>query len=288
MGPTLKLAGAGARLLDDRDLPALRRLLDTDPVAHCFVAARVEAAGVEPWRLGAEIWGYGSGGPGGPLEAACFAGANLVPVGDSPAALRAFAERARRQGRRCSSIVGPAAAVRPLWAQLAPYWGQPREVRRVQPLLSTVTPPPVPVDPAVRRVQLDELDVLMPACIAMFTEEVGTSPLGTDDGAGYRARVRDLVAAGRAFARIEDGQVLFKAEIGALSPAACQIQGVWVRPGSRGRGLGTAGTAAVVAEALRSVAPIVSLYVNDYNRPARAAYRRIGMTDVGTFMSVLF
>ena len=57
---------AGARLLDDRDLPALRALLDSDPVAYCFVASRVEAAGLEPWRLGAEIWGYG----GHPLAAA--------------------------------------------------------------------------------------------------------------------------------------------------------------------------------------------------------------------------
>jgi predicted GNAT family acetyltransferase len=282
MGSTLRTAGA--RLLDDRDLPALRTLLDADPVAHCFVAARVESVGVEPWRLGAEVWGYG----GAQLEAACFAGANLVPVGSAPAALRAFADRARRQGRRCSSLVGPAAAVGPLWQHLAPYWGQPREIRRVQPVLATTTQPPVPADPLVRRVELAELDVLMPACVAMFTEEVGTSPLGVDGGAGYRARVRDLVATGRAFARIEDGEVRFKAEIGAASSHACQIQGVWVHPRWRGRGLGTAGTAAVVGEALRSVAPVVSLYVNDYNHPARATYRRIGMTDVGTFMSVLF
>jgi predicted GNAT family acetyltransferase len=282
VAPTLRLAGA--RLLDDRDLPALRRLLSTDPVAHCFVASRVEAVGVEPWRLGAEVWGYG----GAQLEAACFAGANLVPIGSSPAALRSFADRARRQGRRCSSLVGPAAAVGPLWEQLAPYWGRPREIRPVQPVLATTSPPPVPPDPKVRRVQLTELDLLMPACVAMFTEEVGTSPLGTDGGAGYRARVRDLVATGRAFARIEDGEVRFKAEIGAVSAQACQIQGVWVHPAWRGRGLGTAGTATVVAEALRSVAPVVSLYVNDYNAPARAAYRRVGMTDAGTFMSVLF
>jgi predicted GNAT family acetyltransferase len=282
MGSTLRLAGA--RLLDERDLPALRLLLDADPVAHCFVASRIEAAGVESWRLGAEMWGYG----GGHLEAACLAGANLVPVGSSPAALRSFAERARRQGRRCSSLVGPAAAVGPLWEQLAPFWGQPRDIRRVQPVLATTSPPRVPADPFVRRVRLDELDALMPACVAMFTEEVGTSPLGPDGGAGYRARVRDLVATGRAFARIEDGEVRFKAEIGAVSTRACQIQGVWVHPAWRGRGLGAAGTAAVVGEALRSVAPVASLYVNDYNLPARATYRRVGMTHVGTFMSVLF
>ena len=279
----LRLGGA-ARLLTGADLPALRPLLERDPVAHCFVASRVEAAGLDPWRLGAELWGYG----GSRLEAACFAGANLVPVGDAPAALSAFADRARRQGRRCSSIVGPAHAVARLWERLEPHWGPAREVRASQPLLATSVPPVVEGDPRVRRVSIAELDILVPACVAMFTEEVGTSPLGNDNGAAYRARVRDLVLAGRAFARIENGRVLFKAELGAVSVRACQIQGVWVDPEHRGRGLGTVGTAAVVAEALRSVAPTVSLYVNDYNLPARRAYERVGLGNVGTFASVLF
>ena len=167
--------------------------------ARCWTATRWPTASSPPgwrrpvstpWRLGAELWGYGAGR----LEAACFAGANLVPVGDAPAALAAFAERARRQGRRCSSIVGPARAVGPLWERLEPYWGPARDVRRSQPLLATRRQPPVPGDPGVRRVRLSELDVLMPACVAMFSEEVGTSPLGSDNGAAYRARVRDLVA----------------------------------------------------------------------------------------------
>ena len=279
----LRLGGA-ARLLTGSDLPALRPLLDRDPVANCFVTSRVEAAGLDPWRLGAELWGYG----GSRLEAACFAGANLVPVGDAPAALAAFADRARRQGRRCSSIVGPAPAVAALWDRLEPHWGPAREVRASQPLLSIRRPPAVCADPRVRRVGLAELDLLMPACVAMFTEEVGSSPLGSDNGAGYRARVRDLVLGGRAFARIEGGQVLFKAELGAVSARACQVQGVWVHPSHRGRGLGTAGTAAVVAEALRTVAPVVSLYVNDFNVPARRAYQRVGFENAGTFSSVLF
>jgi predicted GNAT family acetyltransferase len=56
----------------------------------------------------------------------------------------------------------------------------------------------------------------------------------------------------------------------------------------RGRGLAEAGMAAVVAEALRTIAPVVSLYVNDFNAPARAAYRRVGFTETATFASVLF
>jgi predicted GNAT family acetyltransferase len=122
----------------------------------------------------------------------------------------------------------------------------------------------------------------------MYTEEVGVSPLGRDGGASYRSRVTELVRGGHSFARIEGGEVLFKAEIGAVTASACQVQGVWVTPRLRGRGYGTAGTAAVVAEALRSIAPVVSLYVNAHNTGARRAYERVGFEPAGLFMSVLF
>jgi predicted GNAT family acetyltransferase len=81
---------------------------------------------------------------------------------------------------------------------------------------------------------------------------------------------------------------VFKAEIGAVSRAACQVQGVWVTPSRRGRGIGAAGTAAVVEYARTAIAPVVSLYVNDFNVAARAAYRRVGFREVGRYASVLF
>ena len=98
----------------------------------------------------------------------------------------------------------------------------------------------------MRPVRPAELDTLLPAAIAMFTEEVGVSPTRVDGGAAYRARVADLVRAGQSLAWIEDGAVLFKADVGAVSRAACQLQGVWVAPQFRGQGIGQRGTAAVV------------------------------------------
>jgi predicted GNAT family acetyltransferase len=80
----------------------------------------------------------------------------------------------------------------------------------------------------------------------MFTEEVGVSPLAGDGGAVYRARVRELVTAGRAFARFHGDDVVFKAEVGAATRSTCQVQGVWVAPRYRGRGLSVGGMAAVV------------------------------------------
>ena len=273
------------RLLNDRDRDDVLELCDRDPVVNVFVSSRVHEAGLDPVRLGGQMWGFA---PGGKLTSACYAGANLVPVGATPAAVTAFAGRARLQGRRCSSIVGPAEAVGQMWELLRPYWGRPREIREAQPVMAISGPPRVAPDPHLRRVRPTELDVLLPASVAMFTEEVGVSPLGPDGGAAYRARVAELIALGRAFARIEDGRVMFKAEIGAVTPHACQVQGVWVRPELRGQGLAVAGMAAVVQEALRTIAPVVSLYVNDFNAPARAVYRKVGFTELATLTSILF
>ena len=277
-----------ARVLDESDEAAVHRLLATDPVAACVLAGRVEVTGTAAASLGAPLWGFGGGRT---LDAVCLAGANLIPFavpGAERAAAAAFAERARRAGRRCSTIVGPAASVAPLWDLLAPDWGPARDHRPRQPLMAIDRPPAVAAEPRVRPVRPAELETLLPAAVAMFTEEVGVSPLRVDGGASYRARVAELVRAGQSLAWIEDGEVLFKAEIGAVSRAACQIQGVWVAPAQRGRGIGTAGTAAVVEYARTTIAPVVSLYVNDFNQAARAAYRRVGFREVGRYASVLF
>jgi predicted GNAT family acetyltransferase len=274
------------RVLDDRDLSEARALLARDPVLNVMVASRVEASGLDPWRLGAEVWGWFAGSR---LESLCYAGANFVPVAATPEAVRGFAERARRQGRRCSSIVGDAWTVGPLWSLLESAWGAAREVRPRQPVLVASRPAvDVPPDPYVRLVRPEELDILLPAAVAMFTEEVGVSPTTGDGGDLYRARVAELITHGRALAHIEDGRVLFKAEIGSVTSQACQVQGVWVDPELRGRGLGATGMAAVLEHALREIAPQVSLYVNDFNLSARAVYRKVGFSDAGTFMSVLF
>ncbi|MEV4683763.1 GNAT family N-acetyltransferase [Streptomyces kurssanovii] len=274
------------RVLGPGDLGAALAILESEPVTNAFVTARVQVAGLDPWRLGGEMWGYYADGQ---LRSLCYSGANLVPICATPEAVRAFADRARRAGRRCSSIVGPAEPTALLWRLLEPNWGPARDVRANQPLMITERmPDDIEPDPDVRRIRKDEMDVIMPACVAMFTEEVGVSPMAGDGGLLYQARVAELVGTGRSFARIDDGKVVFKAEIGAATPQACQIQGVWVDPEYRGRGLSETGMAAVLRYALADVSPIVSLYVNDYNTAARASYRRVGFREVGAFMSVLF
>ena len=71
-------------------------------------------------------------------------------------------------------------------------------------------------------------------------------------------------------------------------PYAAQIQGVYVPPEFRGQGLATRGMAAVVEIVRAEIAPTVSLYVNDWNHAARAAYARVGFEETARFSTVMF
>ncbi|MDT0310213.1 GNAT family N-acetyltransferase [Streptomyces sp. DSM 44917] len=275
------------RVLGPPDLGEALALLDRDPVANAYVTTRVLESRLERPYLGGELWGWYERGR---LASLCYSGANLVPIGADEAALRAFAAHALRRGRTCSSLVGRVEPAARLWALLEPHWGPARQLRARQPLLITRSAPAgVRPDPAVRRMRKDEMDLVYPAAVAMFAEEVGVSPLDAPDGGlAYQSRVAETVGTGRCFARVEDGRVVFKAEIGAVTPHACQLQGVWTAPDRRGQGLATAGLAAVLPHALAEAAPVVSLYVNDFNAPALAVYRRLGFEGAGTLMTVLF
>jgi uncharacterized protein len=276
---------ATVRQLGEAERGAVERFLARDPYGAAQVAERVAARGLSWWRADGRVYAYG---PRRQLEALCWFGAHLTPVLAGPPAVSAFADLILAEERACSSIVGRADAVLRLWERLAPQWGPARDVRAEQPLLVADAPPAIAPDAGVRLLRADEVDLLFPAAVAMYTEEVGVSPLLEDNGRGYRSRVAELVRGRRAYARVVDGEVIFKAELAVITPHTAQIQGVWVTPEWRGRGMAAAAMAAVVRDVLRRVAPTVSLYVNDYNVPARRVYARCGFRPVGTFATVLF
>jgi predicted GNAT family acetyltransferase len=272
-------------VLGPADLPEVTTLLAHDAVVNVVADYRARTTQLQPRWLNGEMWGYYEGSD---LVSVCHAAANLMPASATPRAVEHFSARAKSQGRHCSTIVGPSEQVDPLWDLLESSWAPAREVRRNQPHLEISTPPAVPPDPYVRPTAMTDLDVLYPACVAMYTEEVGVSPEEHGGASLYRARVAQLVSRGWSFVRIEDGRVIFKAEVAAATPYACQVQGVYVAPDRRGEGLAISGMATVVDLALRTIAPVVSLYVNEHNHAARRAYDRVGFVRTSTFTTVMF
>lgn len=271
------------RALTTADRDQALEVCARDTRTNVFVAARILDGGLAT-SPGAML-GYAEGSG---LDAICWASANLVPVGCEAPALAAFATKMRRWRHQCSSLFGPADMVLPLWEALTPSWGQPRAVRACQPVLATAGPLPAgtQIDPAVRLARFDEVDLVVPAAAAMFTEEIGYSPY-RGSAHLYRQGIASLIRAGHTFVRVEDGEVVFKADVGSVALGVAQVQGVWVAPRWRGQGLAAPAMAAVVEQVRAEIAPIVTLYVNDFNTPARATYARVGFTEIGSFATVL-
>jgi predicted GNAT family acetyltransferase len=272
--------------LADPDLPEVHRLVARDPIVNAVIAYRLAAASsLDVRTIGGEMYGARRGGA---LVAACLHSGNLLTLGEAEdTAWAALAGALLARQRLCSAVVGRSDAVRPLWRALAGGWPPPRAVRATQPLLVTAGPVPVRGEASVRAAGPDDLERYLPAAAAMFAEELGISPNRSPGSAAFRARVSDLIRTGRAFAAFDfRGQVTFKADLGVVTAHTCQIQGVWVRPDLRGRGLGTAGLAAVLRHAL-TLAPTASLYVNDFNHAARRVYAKLGMREHSRLSTVL-
>ena len=249
-----------------------------------FVAARV----LEGARTGslASVLGHRVDGE---LTALCWASANVVPVGTTEESRAAFADRVRRWRGRCASVFGPRDEVEGLWQHLEPHWGPARAVRDRQPLLVADRLPStlgVELDPRVRPARVDEVDLVLPAAEHMFTAEIGYPPYRGSDR-GYRASLASLAARGHTYVVVEGGRVVFKTDIGSLALGCAQLQGVWLAPELRGRGLAVPMLASVVEQVMVGPAPLVTLYVNDFNTSARATYARLGFREVGDFATVL-
>jgi GNAT superfamily N-acetyltransferase len=278
-------AGVAVRVLGSSDTGALIDLAGQDPVANVFLLSHLESTGTaSPTAGGASILGVFDGGS---LVGACWAGANLVPVQLDPELAGLVAAAAHHAGRRYASIFGPAKTVLALHAAMEELGHCAQEIRAAQPLLTISGPPRIEPDPALGFGQLADFDRILPACAAMFEEEVGYSPyLGGREY--YSRRVKGLIRAGHSLVHLgPDGEVVFKAELGAVTAEVTQVQGVWMNPAFRGQGRSAGYMAAVVVLA-QTLAPVTSLYVNDFNTRARASYERVGFHQVGTFATVLF
>ncbi len=288
-----------------RDLESAIAVCAADPIAHVVPLQHLEAA-LHSGVAAPGLWGVRRRSRlARDLEGVIWNGANLCAVlppddSDDAETLRAdVAASVVASLTRPAALVGPADATLDLWGRIEPWWGPAREVRARQVSMAIDHGPRYVggIDDdgvgleAVRAARMEDYEDLLPACVHMFVGEVGYDPM-RHGRVAYEDRLRQLVRSRRAF--VQFGRiggrraVVFKAEVGALGGGVAQLQGVWVHPTLRGRGLARAGLVAVIDQARATIAPTLSLYVNDFNVSAIAAYEAVGFRRVGAFATVMF
>jgi predicted GNAT family acetyltransferase len=121
---------------------------------------------------------------------------------------------------------------------------------------------------------IEDLHLLIPVHAEMALEESGTDPRD-HDAAGFRDRYARRIEKRRTWALIEDGKLLFKAEVVAETPETTYIEGVWVNPEARRQGYGRR-CMSQLARMLLWRTKSICLLVNDENDDARRFYKSAG------------
>lgn len=256
-------------------------VLESDPLVSAPAAEKFAASGARAGSEGRFLT------LGGPERSLVFVGSSVLPLrGDAGDHLE-LGRAVAGLGYGPMSVHGRRHHVAALWASLGECWGAPRDYRAAQFLMVLDRPVGRSLPLAgIRPAGLEEFDTVLVAAAAMYREELGSDPFAVGAGIPFRRRVARSLARRRTWVGIDDGEVYFKADVAAVTPRVAQIQGIWVRPDSRGAGLGTGGTAAVCA-ALQSRGLTPSLVVNGSNAAARWAYQRVGMVDAVDYSTVL-
>lgn len=89
----------------------------------------------------------------------------------------------------------------------------------------------------LRRATIDDLDQIASVQAAMAEFESGVNPLEIDPE-GFRARCTRRIEMGRVWVLEQGGQIIFKADVQAHTPDVVYLEGVWVHPSERGKGIG--------------------------------------------------
>jgi len=201
------------------------------------------------------------------------------------AALRALA----RAAQNCSSahvIMGEQERIREFWSHYA-VAGQPPRLACRELLFVRSSPLEAGDSPSglLRRANADDLPLVMPVQAEMAVEECGISPLDVDPR-GFRERCARRIERGRVWLSAgAEGGLDFKADVMAETPEAVYLEGVYVRPGARGMGLGRRCIMQLIRELLAHTRA-VCLLVNESNLSAQSFYLKTGFSIRGLYETI--
>jgi uncharacterized protein len=262
--------------------PAARRFCEENPHRCTYIAGWIEDGGLRDGGDGvSRAWLLGELGPEDRIEGLVYISDTgiVIPAVRSEAAIEDVVRIGRRNPNAIRVLVGERKPVASLWTQLESI-GMLARISRDQLGYSVDRAAFKDSAPSLTLVRAakEHLDQIVELSGAMALEEARDDPHGRNPDL-FRARIEERLVRGRDFIYIENGVVVFKSNISAVSPTGGQVEGIYTLPAHRGRGLGFAGTAAVTRWVLER-SEHAFLLVNDDNETAKRIYEKLGYRQV--------
>jgi hypothetical protein len=258
--------------------------LQEDIGANAFLLGWTESQGIvssEAYNL------LGAWGADGALRSIALLGriGVLCTSHGSRADGQEWAQQAKGRGVQLTTVLGPTSVVEGVLDRLAIPSTAAILAQRVYVL--TELSPQLPAERGLRRAQPVDTDILFEASLRMHQEEVGR-PVPAENCSKLRRSIESKIAGGQVWCLYDDfaGRLIFKAAVGAAAEPVAQLEGVWVPPDMRRRGIGRRCVSEICKRLLRRHR-CVSLYVGLDNTPARDLYARLGFLAGTPFTSAL-
>jgi len=219
----------------------------------------------------------------GQLEGVALVGHATLMETTTNRALEAFAKVAKT----CDNahvIMGESDRVQCFWQEYE-SGGQEMRVACREFLFELQSPTPVfnKVE-GFRTATSDDLELVMPVQGQMAFEESGINPMETDPE-GFRERYSRRIQQGRTWVVVENGTLIFKADIICETNDVAYIEGVWVNPQSRGNNIGRR-CMSQLAKILLTRKKSLCLLVNERNKRAHNFYWKAGFEFRGNYDTI--
>jgi len=199
------------------------------------------------------------------------------------AAIEAFAKLAQ-ECRNAHMLLGEQDKVEVFWQTYAEN-GQALRLMCREMLLERTWPIDVKETVAgLRMANLDDLDLVVPAHAQLAFEESGIDPV-LKDPEGFRARCTRRIEQGQTWVWVEEGRLIFKAEVISDTAEVTYLEGVWVDPSERGKGYGLRCMSQLSRELLNRSAS-VCLLVNEKFQDSQRFYKKAGFKFIGLFDTI--
>ena len=219
------------------------------------------------------------------VEGVALIGHTILFEAFSDRAIRTFATLARRESAT-HLLMGEHNAVERFWSY---YSAKDHSPRHVCPILFLQRREPfaqpdevIDLRPATR----EDLEHVVHAQAAMAFEVSGVDPLKKDP-AGFRERYLRRIEKKRVWVLIENGRLIFKADVIAETPQASYIEGVYVRAEERGKGLGSR-CVTDLGRILLKRTEALYLFVENQSTRTKLFYLNLGFNVAGQYDLLYF
>ncbi|HEU4835791.1 MAG TPA: GNAT family N-acetyltransferase [Pyrinomonadaceae bacterium] len=275
------LASVSVERLANSDAAEVLKFLAQRPIHTIAMMGLINDNGiVSPFNRGTF---YGCRDLNGQLEGVALVGHATLMETVSDRALAALAQIARD----CSNthmIMGEKDRV-------ADFWSHYSETGRHQRLacrewLFELSWPVEPREGAdgLRPATVDELELVMPVQAELAYAESGVNPLDVDPH-GFSERCLRRIEQGRTWVVVEDGRLVFKADVISKTPEVNYLEGIWLREDRRNKNLGTRFMSELMRRLLENTKSIC-LLVNESNEWAQGFYRKCGFHFRATYETI--